>query len=62
MNPGFDPEEIAQLKKECRAEGMNFIYVEDGFEEDEEENNEQDEDVRAVRRKIYKVEQPTNQA
>lgn len=40
MNPGFDPEEIAQLKKECRAEGMNFIYVEDEFEDDEEENNE----------------------
>ena len=40
MNPGFDPEEIAQLKKECRAEGMNFIYVEDEFEEDEQENTE----------------------
>lgn len=40
MNPGFDPEEIAQLKKECRAEGMNFIHVEDEFEEDEHENNE----------------------
>ena len=40
MNPGFDPEEIAQLKKECRAEGMNFIYVEDEFEEDEHDNNE----------------------
>lgn len=40
MNPGFDPEEIAQLKKECRAEGMTFVYVEDGFDEDDEENNE----------------------
>lgn len=40
MNPGFDPEEIAQLKKECRAEGMNFIYVEDEFEEEEGDNNE----------------------
>lgn len=40
MNPGFDPEEIAQLKRECKGEGTNFIYVEDGFEEDEEENNE----------------------
>ncbi|HEV7349592.1 hypothetical protein [Telluribacter sp.] len=39
MNPGFDPEEIAQLKRECRAEGMNFVYVEDEFE-DEEENDE----------------------
>jgi hypothetical protein len=40
MNPGFDPDEIAQLKRECKAEGMNFVYVEDEFEEDEEENNE----------------------
>jgi len=40
MNPGFDPEEIAQLKKECRAEGMNFIHVEDELEEDEHENTE----------------------
>ena len=39
-NPGFDPEEIAQLKRECKAEGMDFIYVEDGLEEDEEENDE----------------------
>ncbi|GAB3181483.1 hypothetical protein [Telluribacter humicola] len=39
MNPGFDPEEIAQLKRECKAEGMNFVYVEDEFE-DEEENDE----------------------
>lgn len=39
MNPGFDPEEIAQLKRECRAEGMNFVYVEDEFE-DEEDNDE----------------------
>jgi hypothetical protein len=40
MNPGFDPEEIAQLKAECKAERLNFTYVEDEFEEDEEENNE----------------------
>jgi hypothetical protein len=40
MNPGFDPEEIAQLKRECKAERLNFVYVEDEFEEDEEENNE----------------------
>ncbi|TDB67011.1 hypothetical protein [Arundinibacter roseus] len=40
MNPGFDPAEIAQLKKECRAEGKNFVYVEDGFEEEEEGNDE----------------------
>lgn len=40
MNPGFDPEEIAQLKKECKAERLNFVYVTDELEEDEEENNE----------------------
>ncbi|KQS26729.1 hypothetical protein [Dyadobacter sp. Leaf189] len=39
MNPGFDPEEIAQLKRECKAERANFIYVDDEFE-DEDENNE----------------------
>jgi hypothetical protein len=39
MNPGYDPEEIAQLKKECKAESSNFIFVDDEFE-DEEENNE----------------------
>ena len=39
MNPGFDPEEIAQLKAECKAENSNFIYVEDEFE-DEGDNNE----------------------
>ncbi|TLV02799.1 hypothetical protein [Dyadobacter luticola] len=39
MNPGFDPEEIAQLKSECKEEGTNFIHVEDEFEE-QEENNE----------------------
>lgn len=39
MNPGFDPEEIAQLKNECKFEKQNFIYVADEFE-DEEENNE----------------------
>jgi hypothetical protein len=39
MNPGFDPEEIEQLKKECQAEQLNFVYVEDEFE-DEDENNE----------------------
>jgi hypothetical protein len=40
MNPGFDPEEIAQLKKECKAERLNFVYIEDEFEDEEEENNE----------------------
>ncbi|MCE7060151.1 hypothetical protein [Dyadobacter sp. CY343] len=39
MNPGFDPEEIAQLRNECKAESSNFIHVDDEFE-DEEENNE----------------------
>src|SRR5215217_4412878 len=39
MNPGFDPEEIAQLRRECKAERSNFIHVDDEFEE-EEENNE----------------------
>ncbi|CAG5068919.1 hypothetical protein DYBT9623_01651 [Dyadobacter sp. CECT 9623] len=39
MNPGFDPEEIAQLRNECKAENSNFIHVDDEFE-DEEENNE----------------------
>ncbi|OIN57341.1 hypothetical protein [Arsenicibacter rosenii] len=28
-NPGFDPQEIAELKEECQAEGMSFVYVED---------------------------------
>jgi len=40
MNPGFDPDEIAQLKTECKAERSNFIYVEDELEEDEDENSE----------------------
>ena len=40
MNPGFDPDEIAQLKRECKAERSTFIYVEDEFDEEEEENNE----------------------
>lgn len=40
MNPGFDPEEIAQLKRECKAEGKNFVYVDDGIDADEEENDE----------------------
>jgi len=41
MNPGFDPEEIAQLKRECKAERLNFVYVSDELEEDDEqENNE----------------------
>ncbi|CAG5016401.1 hypothetical protein DYBT9275_05547 [Dyadobacter sp. CECT 9275] len=40
MNPGFDPEEIALLKQECKAERSSFIYVNDEFEDDEEENNE----------------------
>lgn len=35
MNPGFDPEEISKLKAECQAEGTNFVYVEDEFEDDE---------------------------
>ncbi len=39
-NPGFDPEEIEQLKKECRKEKLNFVYVADELEEDEDENNE----------------------
>lgn len=39
MNPGFDPDEIAQLKRECKAEGSIFIHVEDEFE-DGEDNNE----------------------
>lgn len=38
MNPGFDPEEIAQLKEECKAENANFIYVEDEFEDDDDNN------------------------
>jgi len=40
MNPGFDPEEIAQLRRECKTERLNFVYVSDEFEDDEEENNE----------------------
>ena len=40
MNPGFDPEEIAQLKRECKAERLNFVYVSDEFEDEEQENNE----------------------
>jgi hypothetical protein len=40
MNPGFDPEEIAQLKRECKAERLNFVYIADEFEDEEEENNE----------------------
>lgn len=28
-NPGFDPQEIAELKEECQAEGLSFVYVED---------------------------------
>lgn len=40
MNPGFDPDEIAQLKREIQAEGSTFVYVEDEFEEQEEDNNE----------------------
>lgn len=35
-NPGFDPDEISQLKEECTAEGRSYVYVEDGMEEDEE--------------------------
>lgn len=40
MNPGFDPAEIAQLKAECKAERLNFVYIADEFEDEEEENNE----------------------
>lgn len=29
MNEGFDPEEIAELKKECEQEGQNYVIVED---------------------------------
>lgn len=43
MNPGFDPEEIAQLKRECKAERLNFVYVSDELEEDEEEQEENNE-------------------
>ncbi|QRQ99983.1 hypothetical protein [Dyadobacter sandarakinus] len=39
MNAGYDPEEIAQLKQECKAEQANFVRVEDEFE-DENENTE----------------------
>lgn len=38
MNPGYDPEEIALLVKECNRVGKNFIYVED---EIGEENNDE---------------------
>ena len=40
MNPGFDPQEIEQLRQECKAEQANFIYVDDDFEDDDDENNE----------------------
>lgn len=29
MNDGFDPIEIAELKKECEQEGQNYVIVED---------------------------------
>jgi hypothetical protein len=29
MNEGFDPVEIAELKKECEQEGQNYVIVED---------------------------------
>lgn len=29
MNPGFDPQEIEQLKAECKTEGKIFVRVED---------------------------------
>jgi hypothetical protein len=48
MNPGFDPEEIAQLKAECKAERLNFTYVEDEFEDDEEEENNEHAHVQFV--------------
>lgn len=38
MNPGYDPEEVALLIKECNRVGKNFIYVED---EIGEENNDE---------------------
>ena len=40
LNTGFDPEEIAQLKKECAEEGRSFVYVEDELEDDEAESDE----------------------
>ena len=29
INLGFDPKEIAELKKECQEENSPFIYVDD---------------------------------
>ena len=29
MNDGFDPIEIAELKKECEQENQNYVIVED---------------------------------
>jgi hypothetical protein len=26
-NPGFDPAEIASLKKHCEAENRSFVYI-----------------------------------
>ena len=40
MNPGFDPEEIALLREECKSERSTYIHVDDELGEDEEENNE----------------------
>lgn len=40
MNPGFDPEEIAQLKSECAAENRSFVYVEDEYEEGDDVTDE----------------------
>ncbi|UBM59285.1 hypothetical protein LAG90_01260 [Marinilongibacter aquaticus] len=34
MNPGFKSSEIEKLKKECEAEGLPFVYVEDEHELD----------------------------
>jgi hypothetical protein len=32
INPGFDKDEIAQLRKECEEEGQNFVLVLDEIE------------------------------
>ncbi|WP_025761689.1 hypothetical protein [Dyadobacter tibetensis] len=47
-NPGFDPEEIEQLKRECKAERRSFVYVADEFEDDEENENDEHAHVQFV--------------
>ncbi|MGK0140037.1 MAG: hypothetical protein ACI9DJ_003503, partial [Algoriphagus sp.] len=32
INPGFDPKEIEQLRKECKEEEQNFVLVLDDVE------------------------------